>query len=167
MAQTARMASRREFLHTTAGVTGALTVGAFGDVRAATPPGSFRGPTPEPPLPPALPSPAQRGWQDLQVGMFIHFAPNTWQEREYDDRSTPLSAIDPDIDTDQWVDTAAGLGARYVVLVAKHAGGFCLWQTATTEIYTPGNTLSLHDALPICGSFRAALRHERRQRRRR
>ena len=31
--------------------------------------------------------------------MFIHFAPSTWQEREYDDRSTPLATIDPDIDT--------------------------------------------------------------------
>jgi alpha-L-fucosidase len=65
--------------------------------------------------------------------MFVHFAPNTWQEREYDDRSTPLAAIDPDIDTDQWVETAAGLGAKYVVLVAKHVGGFCLWQTATND----------------------------------
>ena len=127
------MTTRREFLGTAASAAGALTVGAFGNVGAATPPGSYRGPTPEPPLPPALPSPAQRAWQDLQVGMFIHFAPNTWQEREYDDRSTPLATIDPDIDTDQWVDTAAGLGATYVVLVAKHAGGFCLWQTATTD----------------------------------
>lgn len=65
--------------------------------------------------------------------MFVHFAPNTWQDREYDDRSTPLSAITPDIDTDQWADVAVALGARYVVLVAKHVGGFCLWQTGTTE----------------------------------
>ena len=139
MAQTARMASRREFLHVTAGVTGALTVGACGSVRAATPPGRSSGPTPEPPPPPALPSPAQRAWQDLEVGMFVHFAPNTWQEQEYDDRSTPLSALDPDIDTDQWVDAAAGLGATYVVLVAKHVGGFCLWQTETTD-YSIKNT---------------------------
>jgi alpha-L-fucosidase len=136
VAQTARMASRREFLHTTAGVTGALTVGAFGDVRAA---GLQQRPREARTSPRALPSPAQRAWQDLQVGMFIHFAPNTWQEREYDDRSTPLSAINPDIDTDQWVATAAGLGATYVVLVAKHAGGFCLWQTATTD-YSIKNT---------------------------
>jgi alpha-L-fucosidase len=71
--------------------------------------------------------------------MFVHFAPNTWQDREYDDRSTPLSAIAPDIDTDQWVATAAALGARYIVLVAKHVGGFCLWQTETTE-YSIRNT---------------------------
>jgi alpha-L-fucosidase len=81
----------------------------------------------------ARPSTAQAAWQDLEIGMFVHFAPNTWQDREYDDRSTPLSAIDPDVDTDQWVAVAEALGARYVVLVAKHVGGFCLWQTETTD----------------------------------
>jgi alpha-L-fucosidase len=79
-----------------------------------------------------LPSSNQRHWQDLELGMFVHFAPNTWQDREYDDHSTPLTAIDPGIDTDQWVEVARDLGARYVVMVAKHQGGFCMWQTATT-----------------------------------
>jgi alpha-L-fucosidase len=81
----------------------------------------------------ARPSAAQAVWQDLEIGMFVHFAPNTWQDREYDDRSTPLSAITPDVDTDQWVAVAEALGARYVVLVAKHVGGFCVWQTETTD----------------------------------
>ncbi len=81
----------------------------------------------------ALPSESQRLWQDLEVGMFVHFAPNTWQDREYDDHSTSLSIINPDIDTDQWAEVARDLGARYVVMVAKHQGGFCMWQTRTTE----------------------------------
>jgi len=82
----------------------------------------------------AMPSAQQAAWQDLGLGMFIHFAPNTWQDKEYDDLSTPLSAIDPSkLDTDQWVDAAIKLGAKYVVFVAKHAGGFCMWQTATTD----------------------------------
>ena len=81
----------------------------------------------------ALPTAAQRTWQDLEIGMFVHFAPNTWQDKEYDDRSTPLSAITPDVDTEQWAETAQNLGARYVILVAKHVGGFCLWQTNTTD----------------------------------
>ena len=81
----------------------------------------------------AQPTAAQLAWQDLELGMFIHFGPNTWQEREYDDRSTALDAMNPDIDTDQWVDTAVGMGARYIVMVAKHVGGFCWWQTETTE----------------------------------
>jgi alpha-L-fucosidase len=81
----------------------------------------------------ARPSAAQLAWQDLELGMFIHFGPNTWQEREYDNRTTPLDAMKPDIDTDQWVETAVGMGARYIVMVAKHQGGFCWWPTETTE----------------------------------
>jgi len=82
---------------------------------------------------PARPTAAQRAWQDLELGMFVHFAPNTWQEKEYDDLSLAPSAVMQNVDTEQWVDTALALGARYIVLVAKHAGGFCLWQTETTD----------------------------------
>jgi alpha-L-fucosidase len=82
---------------------------------------------------PARPTAAQRAWQDLELGMFVHFAPNTWQEKEYDDLSLAPSAVMQNVDTEQWVDTTQALGARYIVLVAKHAGGFCLWQTDTTD----------------------------------
>ena len=82
----------------------------------------------------AAPTADQATWQDLEIGMFVHFAPNTWQEKEYDDLSTPLSAIDPaQLDTDQWAECAHSLGAKYIVAVAKHAGGFCMWQTETTD----------------------------------
>jgi alpha-L-fucosidase len=87
-----------------------------------------------PAAPTARPSPQQREWQDLEVGMFVHLAPNTWQDREYDDLTTPLGAIDPaSLDTDEWAAAAESFGARYVVLVAKHTGGFCLWPTRTTD----------------------------------
>jgi alpha-L-fucosidase len=73
----------------------------------------------------AAPTPEAAAWQDLEIGMFIHFAPNTWQDLEGDDLSTPLSAINPaQLDTDQWVECALGLGAKYIVFVAKHVGGF-------------------------------------------
>ncbi len=82
----------------------------------------------------ALPTPQQAAWHDLEVGMFIHFAPNTWQDREYDDLSTPLDDLDPtELDTDQWVQVAKDMGAGYIVFVAKHVGGFCWWPTETTE----------------------------------
>jgi alpha-L-fucosidase len=87
----------------------------------------------------AIPSPDQLAWQDLEIGMFVHFAPNTFQDKEGDDLSPPLSAINPDIDTDNWAECAVNLGAGYIVFVAKHAGGFCMWQTATTK-YSIGNT---------------------------
>ncbi|MBN2310943.1 MAG: alpha-L-fucosidase [Candidatus Hydrogenedentes bacterium] len=82
----------------------------------------------------ARPTPEQAAWQDMELGMFIHFAPNTWQDKEGDDRSTPLGAINPEaLDTDQWVRVAQSMGAKYIVFVAKHIGGFCMWQTDTTE----------------------------------
>lgn len=119
--------SRREFLARLTGSSLALgrslsAINAAGRSQVAALPAGI-----------ALPTTAQRGWQDLEIGLFIHFAPNTWQEQEYDDRSTPLSALNPDIDTDQWADVAVALGARYIVFVAKHTGGFCMWQTTSSD----------------------------------
>lgn len=88
----------------------------------------------------AKPTPAQAVWQDLEIGMFIHFAPNTWQDKEGDELSTPLENINPaKLDTDEWVSIAESMGAGYIVFVAKHVGGFCWWQTDTTE-YSVKNT---------------------------
>ena len=81
----------------------------------------------------AAPTLAQVTWQDLEIGMFVHLAPNTWQEKEYDDLSLSPAQVMTEIDADQWAEVASQLGARYVVLVAKHVGGFCLWQTDTTD----------------------------------
>lgn len=76
----------------------------------------------------------------MEIGMFIHFAPNTWQDKEGDDLSTPLSQINPaKLDTDQWAQAAKKMGAKYIVFVAKHVGGFCMWPTSTTD-YSIKNT---------------------------
>lgn len=89
---------------------------------------------------PPLPTPEQAAWQDCELGMFLHFAPNTWQDLEGDDLSTPLDKINPEkLDTDQWARTAKSMGAKYLVFVAKHVGGFCWWQTATSD-YSVKNT---------------------------
>ncbi len=88
----------------------------------------------------ALPTAEQLAWQDMEIGMFMHFGPNTWQDVESDDLSTPLSGINPKrLNTDQWAQCAVALGAKYIVFVAKHQGGFCMWQTQTTP-YSIGNT---------------------------
>jgi alpha-L-fucosidase len=80
------------------------------------------------------PSAVQLQWQDAAMGMFVHFAPNTWQDLEYDNLSTPLTQINPSkLDTDQWARTAKSMGAKYLIFVAKHVGGFCWWQTDTTD----------------------------------
>ncbi len=94
--------------------------------------------TAQPPL--ALPTPQQVLWHRLERTMFIHFAPNTWQGTELDNRSTLLSRINPQrLDVHQWIDAAEAFDAKMIVFVAKHAGGFCMWQTATSE-YSIKNT---------------------------
>lgn len=93
-----------------------------------------------PSSPRALPTAYQIAWQNLELGMFVHFAPNTWQNTESDNLTTPLSEINPsNLNTDQWARTALELGAKYIVFVAKHQGGFCMWQTETTD-YSIRNT---------------------------
>jgi alpha-L-fucosidase len=83
---------------------------------------------------PARPSPQQLAWHDHELGMFIHIAPQTWQDSESDNLSTPLAAINPEkLDTGNWVRVAESMGAKYIVFVAKHEGGFCWWQTETTD----------------------------------
>ncbi|HBQ64478.1 MAG TPA: alpha-L-fucosidase [Clostridiales bacterium] len=87
------------------------------------------------------PTAAQLAWQDMELGMFIHWSPTTYfTESGYDNLATPLKEIDPKmLDTDQWVKVARFMGARYIVIVAKHMEGFCIWQTQTTE-YSIQNT---------------------------
>lgn len=81
-----------------------------------------------------LPTRAQAEWHDYEVGMFVHFAPNTWFDQEHDDLSKPLSELHPErLDADQWARVAESMGARYLVFVAKHVGGFCWWQTDTSD----------------------------------
>ena len=67
--------------------------------------------------------------------MMICIGLETWQDKEEDTTlDTPLEKINPDkLDTDQWVSAAEAIGAKYIVFVAKHEGGFCLWQTETTD----------------------------------
>jgi alpha-L-fucosidase len=84
----------------------------------------------------ARPTPQQAAWQDMEIGMFIHFGLETWQDKETDDEPAMenMKLFSPtSVDTDQWVSVAESMGAKYIVLVAKHHGGFCLWKTDTTE----------------------------------
>lgn len=83
----------------------------------------------------ARPTVLQQQWQDMEMGTFIHFAPNIY----YDMQGDKGGVSDPKIfnpyklDADQWVSVAKSMGSRYLILTAKHVGGFCLWPTATTD----------------------------------
>jgi alpha-L-fucosidase len=79
------------------------------------------------------PSPAQVQWQDLEIGVIIHFGTNTFLDREWGDGTADPSVFQPThVDTDQWIEAAKAGGANYAVLVAKHHDGFALWPSGET-----------------------------------
>src|ERR1700691_4813949 len=80
------------------------------------------------------PSPQQVAWQDLEFGVIIHFGPNTFMDREWGDGTADPKVFSPTaFDPEQWMRAIKAAGAKYVVMVAKHHDGFCLWPTEQTN----------------------------------
>ena len=80
------------------------------------------------------PTPEQAAWQDLEVGLFsIHFDIPVFADPHYNWRHwqvlPPTLYYPTNLDTDQWMEAAKGLGARYAVFVAKQCTGFISWQS--------------------------------------
>ncbi|MGO9087503.1 MAG: alpha-L-fucosidase [Candidatus Sulfotelmatobacter sp.] len=85
-------------------------------------------------LPDMRPSPQQVEWQELEVGAIIHFGPNTFLDQEWGDGSADPKVFNPSqFDPEQWMAALKEAGVKYVVFVAKHHDGFCLWPTAQTD----------------------------------
>ena len=115
--------NRRQFLR---GAGAACAVALGPKCFAAS--GGAAGSTPLP-----RPSRQQALWQDMDLGMFFHFdlpiyQPG-WNWRSWKDRPTPQMYNPSKLDTDQWMEAARAMGARYAVLVAKHCSGFLQWQS--------------------------------------
>jgi alpha-L-fucosidase len=82
----------------------------------------------------AKPSADQLAFQNMEMGVFIHFSIDTYADRGSIPGSTPAAAFNPTkLNADQWVLAAKAMGAKYVVLTARHEQGFCLWPTKTTD----------------------------------
>ena len=85
-------------------------------------------------FPDVKPSPQQTQWQDLEFGVILHFSTNTYLDREWGDGTADPKVFNPtNFDPDQWMRAIKASGAKYVVLVAKHHDGFCLWPTGQTD----------------------------------
>ncbi len=82
----------------------------------------------------ARPNAAQYEYHEQERIMFVCLDPCTWQGREYDNHTTNLKDMKlPKLDADQWCRAAKLWGAKEILFVAKHTGGFCWWQTETTD----------------------------------
>ena len=85
-------------------------------------------------FPDLKPSPQQVEWQDLEMGAIIHFGPNTFLDQEWGDGTADRKLFNPtQFDPEQWMQALRSAGFKYVIFVAKHHDGFCLWPTAQTD----------------------------------
>ncbi len=83
-----------------------------------------------------LPTPRQEEWADLELGVIIHHCMETYhpdipisQWKCSPDRMPAESFTPTDENTDQWLEAASKLGAKYAVFVANHVTGFSMWPT--------------------------------------
>lgn len=89
----------------------------------------------------ARPSANQIAWHEQERTLFVCIGVPTWEGTEYDaDGKTDLSKLNPEqFDADQFCRIAKSWGAKQILFVCKHVGGFCLWPTETTP-YNISNT---------------------------
>jgi len=80
-----------------------------------------------------VPNENQIAWADAEIGVIIHLDMQVFKPGyDWEKFGTHPSAniFNPTLlDTDQWLQAAQSLGAKYAVLVAKHCSGFSLWPT--------------------------------------
>jgi alpha-L-fucosidase len=82
-----------------------------------------------------VPLPRQVVWQDCEVGVIFHFDMPLFAEGGRTHHNSIHETWDPEIynpaelDTDQWVEAAKAMGARYAIFTATHFNGFMQWQS--------------------------------------
>jgi alpha-L-fucosidase len=72
--------------------------------------------------------------KNLKWGMFICWSFSTFSGKEWTPGVTNVAYFKATgCDTDQWAKTAKEAGMGYILFLAKHHDGFCLWDTKTTD----------------------------------
>lgn len=84
-----------------------------------------------------VPNKVQKAWADAEIGVIIHFDMPVYKPeynwRNWGTHPEPTIFNPTELNTDQWIETAKKLGAKYAILVAKHCSGFSLWPTKAHE----------------------------------
>jgi alpha-L-fucosidase len=72
--------------------------------------------------------------KNLRWGMFICWSFSTFSGKEWTPGVTNVAYFKATgCDTDQWAKTAKEAGMGYILFLAKHHDGFCLWDTKTSD----------------------------------
>ena len=89
------------------------------------------------------PTSSQVAWADAEIGVLIHFDINIFPTKPdigFNPNVPDLKVFNPQkLNTDQWLETASLLGAKYAILTVNAGTGFSLWPTNVHE-YHVGNT---------------------------
>lgn len=81
-----------------------------------------------------VPSERQQEFAKMEFYCFIHFGMNTVTNREWGTGKENPAIFNPmRLNTDQWCETIKNIGAKGVIITAKHHDGFCLWNTKQTS----------------------------------
>lgn len=93
----------------------------------------------------AKPTKEQLAWQDMELGVLIHYCmeiynpelgkeAGDWYKTERVRTAIAPETIHPaKLEPEQWVRSAAELGAKYAVLVTNHCTGFSMWNTKVND----------------------------------
>ncbi len=83
-----------------------------------------------------IPTPAQITWQEAELTAVFHYDLHVFDGKQYNqayNRITPIPDINifnpTQYDTDQWIRSAKGMGAKIAILTATHETGFALYQS--------------------------------------
>ena len=81
------------------------------------------------------PLPRQVVWQDCEVGAIFHFDMPLFAKGGRTHHNSIHQTWDPalynptKLDTDQWIEAAKAMGAKYAIFTATHFNGFMQWQS--------------------------------------
>ena len=82
------------------------------------------------------PAPQQLAWQEAELGVLFSYDLHVFDDRHYNQNynrrhaAEDVNIFNPtELDTDQWLQVAKDMGARFAILTASHETGFRLWQS--------------------------------------